>query len=61
MGFKTVGAEAFALDGVKGVVEAIRERLLRRDGSYMPAYISLDLDVLDPLYFSGSTEADGIQ
>lgn len=59
VGFQTVSAEDIAVLGVSGTVARIRERLARRDGTFMPAYISLDLDVLDPAFFPG-TEVGGL-
>lgn len=59
LGFETVTAEDMALLGVAGTIERIRARLTRRDGTFMPAYISLDLDVLDPVHLPGS-EAGGL-
>lgn len=53
LGFETFTAEDIAAAGVAGTVAHIRERLTRRDGTFMPAYISLDLDVLDPTFFPG--------
>lgn len=47
LGFKTILAEEFVVRGVNGIVEIVKARLGRRDGSFMPAYLSLDLDVLD--------------
>lgn len=53
LGYKTLTAEEVAAEGVAGTVAKIRERLLRRDRTFMPAYISLDLDVLEPNSFPG--------
>lgn len=47
LGFQTITAEDFTGNGIPGVVQMVKERLARRDGSFMPAYISLDVDVLD--------------
>mmetsp|Transcript_96725 Transcript_96725/g.282771 ORF Transcript_96725/g.282771 Transcript_96725/m.282771 type:complete len:380 (-) Transcript_96725:53-1192(-) len=53
LGFQTLTVEDVATAGVAGTVARIRERLTRRDGTFMPAYVSLDLDVLDPTVFPG--------
>eukprot|EP00408_Alexandrium_pacificum_P017663 CAMPEP_0171187478 /NCGR_PEP_ID=MMETSP0790-20130122/17341_1 /TAXON_ID=2925 /ORGANISM="Alexandrium catenella, Strain OF101" /LENGTH=380 /DNA_ID=CAMNT_0011652539 /DNA_START=57 /DNA_END=1199 /DNA_ORIENTATION=- len=59
IGFRTLSAEDIAASGIAGAVARIRERLTRRDGTFMPAYISLDLDVLDPAFFP-SEEVGGL-
>merc|ERR1712137_1398415 len=51
--------EDIALLGVAETIQRIKRRLARRDGTFMPAYISLDLDVLDPVYFP-SDEVGGL-
>jgi len=53
LGFQTILAEDIAVQGVSATVNRIKDRLARRDGTFMPAYLSLDLDVLDPAYFPG--------
>jgi len=57
LGFTVISAEEYEEHGVGGVVERIRERL--RDG---PAYISVDIDVLDPAHApgTGTPEAGGL-
>jgi len=60
LGFQTIAAEEIALHGVGKAIEKIRERLSRRDGTFMPAYISLDLDVLDSALLTNS-EVGGIR
>jgi len=47
LGFQTVLVEDFELHGVLGIVQKVKERLSRRDGTFMPAYLSLNFDVLD--------------
>lgn len=60
IGFQTIAAEEIARDGISRTIEKIRARLTRRDGTFMPAYLSIDLDVLDPAYFPRSGEAGGL-
>lgn len=60
LGFETISAEDIALSGVREVVLRIKSRLSRRDGSFMPAYISLDLDVLDRAFYPASGEIGGL-
>lgn len=60
LGFQTIPVEDFSLAGVEQVIQRVKERLQRRDGSFMPAYLSLDLDVLDPVYYPGSKEVGGL-
>jgi len=52
IGFQTLSAEDVAMLGVSEIVKRIRQRLTRRDGTVMPAYLSVDLDVLDPASFA---------
>lgn len=60
LGFQTIPAEDF-VDGVHHVIARVKARLARRDGTFMPAYLSLDLDVLDPVYFpAGGKEVGGL-
>lgn len=54
LGFSTITVEEIATLGIAGTVQRIKERLTRRDGTYMLAYLSIDLDVLDPTFFPGS-------
>lgn len=58
LGFQTITADAFTRFGVQEIIRMVKERLTRRDGTYMPAYISLDLDVLDPALFSAEGEEE---
>lgn len=55
LGFETLTAEDLAYLGVREVLARIKARLRRRDGSFMPAFLSLDLDVLDPAHYPGSS------
>mmetsp|Transcript_51619 Transcript_51619/g.122850 ORF Transcript_51619/g.122850 Transcript_51619/m.122850 type:complete len:391 (+) Transcript_51619:113-1285(+) len=59
LGFETITAEDIALKGIREVLDRVRARLQRRDGTFMPAYISLDLDVLEPHAFP-SAEVGGL-
>jgi len=59
LGFQTITADDVTIEGVTGVLARVKERLKRRDGTFMPAYISLDLDVLDPAFAPG-TEVGGM-
>eukprot|EP00927_Polykrikos_kofoidii_P070635 TRINITY_DN67049_c0_g1_i1.p1 TRINITY_DN67049_c0_g1~~TRINITY_DN67049_c0_g1_i1.p1 ORF type:complete len:374 (-),score=62.13 TRINITY_DN67049_c0_g1_i1:211-1332(-) len=60
LGYQSISAEEMALMGINETVQRIRTRLQRRDGTFMPAYLSLDLDVLDPVYFPASEESGGL-
>eukprot|EP00929_Paragymnodinium_shiwhaense_P030033 TRINITY_DN17087_c0_g1_i1.p1 TRINITY_DN17087_c0_g1~~TRINITY_DN17087_c0_g1_i1.p1 ORF type:complete len:385 (+),score=96.90 TRINITY_DN17087_c0_g1_i1:96-1250(+) len=51
LGFQSVLLEDIVLQGVAEAVERIKTRLMRRDGTFVPAYISVDMDVLDPVYY----------
>mmetsp|Transcript_97662 Transcript_97662/g.304261 ORF Transcript_97662/g.304261 Transcript_97662/m.304261 type:complete len:381 (-) Transcript_97662:41-1183(-) len=59
IGFQTLTVQDVVAAGIAGAVASIRARLTRRDGTFMPAYISLDLDVLDTIYFP-SGEVGGL-
>jgi len=62
LGFATVTASSFEELGVAGVVSKIRDRLERRDGTYMPCFVHLDFGVLDPAFAPGvgSPEIGGL-
>lgn len=50
-GLETISAQDIEWLGIREAVAQIRKRLTRRDGTLVPAYVSVDLDVLD--YFGG--------
>jgi len=52
LGFQTLTAEEVTLMGAREVIDHIKARLRRRDGTFLPAYLSLDLDVLDPALYN---------
>eukprot|EP00401_Gymnodinium_catenatum_P066030 CAMPEP_0117557810 /NCGR_PEP_ID=MMETSP0784-20121206/52515_1 /TAXON_ID=39447 /ORGANISM="" /LENGTH=372 /DNA_ID=CAMNT_0005355125 /DNA_START=19 /DNA_END=1138 /DNA_ORIENTATION=- len=58
LGFKSILAEDFAFHSVQHVVQQVKDRLERRDGTFMPAYISLDLDVLDPMFVPATGDSN---
>jgi agmatinase len=57
LGFMTIRCHQIHLDGVNAVVEAVRARVKDR-----PAYISVDIDVLDPAFApgTGTPESGGL-
>lgn len=57
LGFMTVRAHEVHLDGVPTILERVRARLADR-----PAYLSVDIDVLDPAFApgTGTPEAGGL-
>lgn len=58
LGFETLTAVDALEIGVQGVVARILKRLHRRDGTYMPAFILLDMDVLDPAFAPGVVDPE---
>jgi agmatinase len=57
LGFMAIRSHEIHLDGVQSIVERIRARVQDR-----PAYISVDIDVLDPAYApgTGTPESGGL-
>lgn len=55
-GFRAIGAREVERVGVKGIIDAIRDRV---KGTKM--YISVDIDVLDPAFAPGMLENQDFQ
>jgi agmatinase len=57
LGFQVIGSDDYQLDGLATVVERMRARL-----GDAPAYVSIDIDVLDPAHApgTGTPEAGGL-
>ena len=57
LGFQVIRSDDYQFDGVKSIVERMRNRL---DGG--PVYVSVDIDVLDPAHApgTGTPEAGGM-
>ena len=49
LGFQTVHSSEFATTGLEGILDQIKQRLGER-----PAYVSVDIDVLDPAFAPGT-------